>query len=153
MKYRATFHPHDLHRAQSLLREEGFPAVQWRWPVVIAEDGRRLRAVVGTRWEHGLVVGGPMVIDRELRGRAPLVAYRLGRFYDKVMAGVGVRRYYIDVENRLSQFKYILKRLGFEEDCDDGAGGTWFLKTAGRWGQVRVSDHERPINGLKQRVE
>lgn len=152
MKYRATAHLHDLHRAQSLLRSEGFPAARWHWPVALAEEGDELRAVLGTTLEHGLVIAGPMAIDRSLGKRAPYVAYRLGRFYDRVMSSVGVRRYYTRVEHRLSQFRYLVKRLGFDEVSDDGAGGVWFVKTAGRWGQIRASDHVHPVDGLKQRI-
>jgi len=153
MKYIATADSHDLHRAQSLLRAEGYDRVNWHWPVVLADDGKKLRGAVGTKLERGLVIAGPMVIDRTLRGRAPLVAYRLGSAYDRVMAAIGIRRYYVHVEHKLSQFQYILKRLGYEEDSDDGAGGVWFIKSAGGpWGQVRRSDHLDPVNGLKQRI-
>ena len=152
MKYLATVHPHDLHRAQSLLRKEGMPAAQWSWPVALAQEDGHVRAAVGTQLDQGLVIAGPMVLDRALGGRAPLVAYRLGRFYDRIMAGCGIQRYYAHVDENLSQFHYILKRLGFRDDQDDGAGGIWYVKKAGHWGQERRSDHEVPVDGLRQRV-
>jgi len=152
VNYRATVHDHDLHRAQSLLREEGWPWAQWHWPVVVAEEGRHIRGAIGTTLEAGLVIMGPMALDRRLGKRAPFVAYRMGRFYDMLMGGIGMKEYYMRIEPELSQFIYLMDRLGFDRVAVEGDPGQWFKRRVGPWGQRRRSTHAQPVDGLAQRV-
>jgi hypothetical protein len=151
--YRASARVEDMHRVVSLARAEGQRAPRLVWPVVVAEDGRHLVAAIGTSVKHGLVVAGPVLLQRHLGRRAWTIAYRMGRLYDRAMAAAGVRAYYVYVEPALTQWQYVLERLDYVPVASR-APGQWYRRTAGEpWGQVLDSSHAEPVDGLRQRLQ
>jgi hypothetical protein len=149
--YRVTANRPDMHRAQSLLRAQGQKRVQWHYPVVLAEQGPELLGALGTQIISEQVVCGPLVLRRDLGRRAPLVAYRLGRLYEDALRKAGVRFYILYVPPRLTQWAYVLERLGYEPvPPEHPGGGQWFRRWIGPWGQVHPSRHEAPMDGFAQ---
>lgn len=150
--YRVSADPKDFHRVVSLMRDQGRKCPRMLWPVALAEDGPELVAAVGTNVTRGLVIAGPIVIADHLGRRAPVIAYRLGELYDRTMARCGIRRYYCYTGPELTQWQYVLERLGFQREAVEGAEGQWYTREAGRiWGQQLDSSHARPVDGLRQR--
>jgi hypothetical protein len=151
--YRVSGQVHDMHRVVSLLRAERRRAPRLSWPLVLAEAGPHLIGAVGTTLTHGLVICGPLVLQRELGRRAAVIAYRLGELYDQTVGALGIRAYYVHIPVELTQYRYVIERLGFERLEVPEDPGYWYRRTPGRWGQVLDSSHAEVVDGLRQRLQ
>lgn len=151
--YRITAAVPDMHRLISLARaEQQWTGGRLLWPVVLAEAGGEVLAGCATQAQHGLVVAAPLVLRHDLGRRAAVIAYRLGQVYDRAMLAAGVRAYYAHVAGELTQWQYVLERLGFVPVPVEGETGQWYRRETGRWGQVLDSRHAEPVDGLRQRL-
>ena len=152
--YRVSGLVRDCHRLKSLARRERQACAHLSWPLALAEDASgHLVAGIGTDIAHGLVIGEPLVLDRRLGRRAWVIAYRLGETYDDAMATLGIRAYYGHVPAGLTQYQYVLERLGFVRVPVPEDPGVWYRREAGGLRQVLASSHAVPVDGLRQRLQ
>jgi hypothetical protein len=146
IRYRLTGHPHDFHRAQALLRDEGRPPTRWYWPTVLAEEGPELVAVLGTSIARDQVHMGPLVLARALGPRrGAVIAYRLAERWEAAAYTRGIRLYYLRTPPGMPQWARTIARLGYERLEVPGDPGTWWRRWIGPWGATRRRDKLMPV--------
>lgn len=120
MNYRLATSPADYKKCHALMSET--EKCELSFPTFMAEEEtKELAGFISTRPRvktDGIIVAGPLVV----KGRRPIVSFRLGEVYDLFMKSLGLT-FFFEVEDL--DYAEQLKRLGYLVHREE-EGIVWF---------------------------
>lgn len=94
------------------------------WPVIMAKRNNVLIGVMATQNRDELVVAGPLKVDLP---NPAFVALRLIDYYDRVMAELGIKKYYLSVLKEDEKWNQSILKSGLSI-CGDFDQYHWYVR-------------------------
>lgn len=138
MNGNATYHlakdAGDYRYVHQFLREQGEEVSRsLTSPTVAAIDGEgAIVGVLGTTIQNDMIVAGPLLIAKELRGYRIII--HLIDFYDLALSSLGITSYVFSVEKGNDRWLNLVKRVYDIEPYAEKDGVLFFIK---RIGEIR----------------
>lgn len=117
----------DYKLVRQFIRDQGEPDDSLSFPTVVAVDeAGEILGVLSTDLQKNLVVAGPLVINKKIRGYRVIVG--LVDAYDEVMRGMGITSYVHSVDENNKPWLNMIERAYGDEPYAKQNGRLFFIK-------------------------